>query len=176
MACPKSCPRTLTMTQPKPPHSRFWGHLKLVGETIALFPENSQYQIWCTTLAQRYNLPGLFYLDLWPLGPTQVVVIDPNLADHFVSPNMYPKHAMEKLALDRKLTRLPKVRNLYDYSNSYSRRRRGRHDFFQWPALEIHPQDRCAGFLGHECPRPDTHDRGASYDIPLRRRQTCRVR
>ncbi|KAF2744016.1 cytochrome P450 3A30 [Sporormia fimetaria CBS 119925] len=67
---------------------------------MTLFPDNSQFQIWVTTWQRKYNLPGLFYVDLWPLGPTQLVVTDPDLAQHFVSPNMYPKHWFEARALD----------------------------------------------------------------------------
>lgn len=70
---------------------------------MALFPENSNYQIWVTTWVQKYpdlRKEGLFYIDLWPLGPSQVVVTDPDLARHFVTPNMYPKHSVQKLALD----------------------------------------------------------------------------
>src|SRR5690349_114992 len=67
---------------PKPPHHWFWGHLKLMGETMASLPTDVHYQSAVTTIAHKYNMPGVFYLDLWPAGCGQVVVVDPDVALH----------------------------------------------------------------------------------------------
>ncbi|KAF2730215.1 cytochrome P450 [Polyplosphaeria fusca] len=85
---------------PKPPHSFFWGHLKLMGETLALYPGSVHFQYTITTMAQKYKLPRLFYLDLWPVGPIQLIVTDPDLALHMTVANNYPKHPMEAVMVD----------------------------------------------------------------------------
>ncbi|KAF2199970.1 cytochrome P450 3A30 [Delitschia confertaspora ATCC 74209] len=78
---------------PKPPHSFFWGHLKLVGETLRLFPNNVHIQLAITTLSQKYKLPRLFYIDLWPFGPDFLVITDPNLALQISNfRNLYKHH------------------------------------------------------------------------------------
>ena len=56
------------MPKPKPPHSPIWGHLKLLGETFALLPKHCHIQAAVTTMTHLHNLPGIFYLDLWPLA------------------------------------------------------------------------------------------------------------
>ncbi|KAJ4296315.1 hypothetical protein N0V90_006360 [Kalmusia sp. IMI 367209] len=85
---------------PKPPHDFLWGHLKLLGETLALFPKNTHYQAAITTISQKYDLPGAWYLDLWPLGPCQVIVTDPDLAHQFTVLRNHPKHAAAVSAMD----------------------------------------------------------------------------
>ncbi|OCL03213.1 cytochrome P450, partial [Glonium stellatum] len=84
---------------PKPPHSFLFGHLKLLGEIIPLFPPNCHPQVWYTTLAQKYKLPGIFYLDLWPLGPAQLIITDPDLADQVTVLRSYPKHIENEIYL-----------------------------------------------------------------------------
>lgn len=46
-----------------------WGHLKLFGEIAALYPPNVHPQVVFTYMKQKYDLPEVFYVDLWPLGP-----------------------------------------------------------------------------------------------------------
>ncbi|KAF2688555.1 cytochrome P450 [Lentithecium fluviatile CBS 122367] len=53
---------------PGPPHSFLWGHLKLYGETLALFPPLGHFQTVITTIVHKHKLPVIFYLDLWPLA------------------------------------------------------------------------------------------------------------
>jgi cytochrome P450 len=83
-----------------PPHDPVWGHLKLLGEMAALFPPGVHHQNLITTLKYKYNLPGIFYLDLWPLGPSQVVVTDPDVALHMTAVRNHPKHADEAYYID----------------------------------------------------------------------------
>ncbi|KAF2109528.1 cytochrome P450 [Lophiotrema nucula] len=85
---------------PKPPHHFLWGHLKLMGETFALFPGNPHFQVVITTLQRKYNLPGLWYLDLWPIGPTQMIVTDPDLALYVTVHKNHPKHPAEAIFVD----------------------------------------------------------------------------
>lgn len=85
---------------PKPPYSFFWGHLKLMGEMIALFPSSPHLQLITTTLSQKYNLPSIWYLDLWPLGPQLIVVTDPDLAMYMTAIKNHPKHSLEAIFVD----------------------------------------------------------------------------
>lgn len=80
---------------PTPPHSFLWGHLKLLGELMVLFPQGAHYQAAITTIAQKYDLPGAWYLDLWPAGPSQLIVTDPELAHQFTVLRNHPKHILE---------------------------------------------------------------------------------
>ncbi|EAT87917.2 hypothetical protein SNOG_04157 [Parastagonospora nodorum SN15] len=51
-------------------------------------------------MAKKYNLPGVFYLDLWPASPGQVIVIDPDVAQYMTVTKNYPKHEAEQWFLD----------------------------------------------------------------------------
>ncbi|KAJ4359334.1 hypothetical protein N0V95_002258 [Ascochyta clinopodiicola] len=86
--------------KPKPPHSFLWGHLKLLGEIMALFPKNAHYQAAITTISQKYNMPRLWYLDLWPVGPSQVIVTDPDVALYMTVTRNHEKHIAESWAID----------------------------------------------------------------------------
>jgi len=61
---------------------------------------HSHYHAVVTTIARKYDLPGLFYLDLWPLGPEQLIIIDPELASQYVTPRNLPKHKLQADFLD----------------------------------------------------------------------------
>ncbi|KAB5513287.1 cytochrome P450 [Coniochaeta sp. 2T2.1] len=58
---------------PGPPHSLLLGHLKIIGEYMRRMPPGSHVQAAITQIQQDYNLPDIFYLDLWPIGPRFVV-------------------------------------------------------------------------------------------------------
>lgn len=103
LLCPTPPTRTrrlLTCLQPKPPHSLFWGHLKLLGETFKLLPNDCHYQAAVTTIARKYNMPEVFYLDLWPAAAGQVVVTNPDVALHMTAIRNHPKHEAEKHFID----------------------------------------------------------------------------
>src|SRR5690242_8529385 len=78
--------------QPGPPHSFLWGHLKEMGDIAANFPPHNHPQTYFTAIARKYNLEGIFYLDLWPLGPSQVVLSDPQLLDAVTVVKPYGQH------------------------------------------------------------------------------------
>jgi hypothetical protein len=68
--------------QPKPPHHWFWGHLKLLGDAIASLPPDCHYHTFMTTIAHKYNMTGVFYIDLWPIASSHLVVVDPDVAQY----------------------------------------------------------------------------------------------
>ncbi|KAL5380031.1 hypothetical protein DPSP01_008068 [Paraphaeosphaeria sporulosa] len=85
---------------PTPPHSFLWGHLKLMGESMSLLPSGAHYQQVITTISQKYDMPGAWYLDLWPAGPSQLIVTDPDLANQFTVLKNHPKHIAAVNSMD----------------------------------------------------------------------------
>lgn len=65
------------------------------------FPPNVHMHVVYTTLAVEHQLPGIFYLDLWPLGPVQIIVTDPDLAAKYTITQNLPKHALEGAFVDK---------------------------------------------------------------------------
>jgi cytochrome P450 len=90
----------LTLHQPKPPHSFLLGHLKLMGETYRSLPSDVHYQAAVVTIARKYNMPGVFYLDLWPVSWGQIVVTDPDVARNLTTIRDHPKHEGEGQMID----------------------------------------------------------------------------
>jgi cytochrome P450 len=67
-----------------------------MGETMGALPNEVHYQVAVATIAKKYNMPRVFYLDLWPAGCGQVVITDPDVALHVTVTNNHPKHEAEK--------------------------------------------------------------------------------
>ncbi|KAL2847120.1 cytochrome P450 [Aspergillus pseudodeflectus] len=59
---------------------------------IKLFPDNTAPAAYYTEIAQRYQLKELFYLDLWPFAPSQLVLISPETAALITTVEDYPVH------------------------------------------------------------------------------------
>ncbi|KAF1842779.1 cytochrome P450, partial [Cucurbitaria berberidis CBS 394.84] len=85
---------------PKPPHSFFWGHLKILEDAFKMLPKDAHYQAAVMTIARKYDMPEVFYLDLWPAAPGQVVVTNPDVALHMTAIRNHPKHEAEKWFVD----------------------------------------------------------------------------
>jgi hypothetical protein len=49
-----------------------------MGEIFAMLPSDVHYQCAVTTMAKKYDLPRVFYLDLWPMADGQVCVTGSN--------------------------------------------------------------------------------------------------
>ncbi|KAL3451451.1 cytochrome P450 [Aspergillus insuetus] len=65
-------------------HRRFYRNL--------LFPSNTAPAAYYTEIAQRYQLKEMFYLDLWPFAPSQLVLISPDTAALVTTVEDYPVH------------------------------------------------------------------------------------
>jgi cytochrome P450 len=65
-----------------------------MGEVAATMPPNTHPQAYYTALAKKYNLEGIFYIDLWPLAPSAVVLIDPELQDQVLVKKPLPQHPL----------------------------------------------------------------------------------
>lgn len=65
-----------------------------------MLPSDGHYQAVATTIARKYDLPGLFYLDLWPVAWGQIVVTDPDLARDVTVTRNHPKHEAIGIMID----------------------------------------------------------------------------
>jgi cytochrome P450 len=63
-----------------------------MGAFSALFPTNSHPQTFFTEMSRKYNLDGIFYLDLWPFAPSQVILSDPSLLEQVTVTKPLPQH------------------------------------------------------------------------------------
>ena len=63
-----------------------------MGEAAALFPPNTHPQLYLTAISQKYDLKGIFYMDLWPVADSQVVVTDIDLMDQVQVKRAFPQH------------------------------------------------------------------------------------
>lgn len=78
-----------SLSLPAPPHSFFWGHLRLFGEHASkFFGKHIDYT--AESFANAYS-DGLLFLDLWPFAPTICLVSDPQIADQIVRVDNLPK-------------------------------------------------------------------------------------
>ncbi|KAB5513517.1 cytochrome P450 [Coniochaeta sp. 2T2.1] len=82
---------------PGPPHSLLLGHLKIIGEYMQRLPPGSHVQAAITQIQQDYNLPDIFYLDLWPFGPRFVVCSGADAAAITTTVSTFPQ---SKLVFD----------------------------------------------------------------------------
>jgi cytochrome P450 len=67
------------------------GHIAIFAKIARGLPPNTHPQYFYTAISQKYNLPKLFYIDLWPVGPAQLVLVDPDVV---AQANTFPKHAL----------------------------------------------------------------------------------
>ncbi|KAI1389174.1 cytochrome P450 [Hypoxylon trugodes] len=81
---------------PKPPHSFLWGHLKLMGEIAGQLPPNCHPQSYITAIAQKYDLKGIWYLDLWPIADPQVILTEPELMDSVQVTRVFNQHRISQ--------------------------------------------------------------------------------
>lgn len=50
-----------------------------MGEVASTMPPNMHPQAYLTAIALKYDLEGIFYMDLWPIADPQVILTDPGL-------------------------------------------------------------------------------------------------
>jgi cytochrome P450 len=65
-----------------------------MGEIAAQFPPNCHPQSYITALAQKHNLKGVFYLDLWPIADPQVILLEPALMDQVQVTRSFDQHRL----------------------------------------------------------------------------------
>ncbi|KAK1254913.1 hypothetical protein MKX08_008908 [Trichoderma sp. CBMAI-0020] len=77
---------------PCPPHSMIWGHLKIMGEYVQKLPPGTHLQSVISELKADYDLPDVFYIDLWPLGPQFVFCLSPEASAIPTTENTFDMH------------------------------------------------------------------------------------
>jgi cytochrome P450 len=80
------------LSQPKPPHSFLFGHLLLFLKVARQFPAKIPIAVVISRIQTLYQLPDLFYLDMWPLTDGFMVTGDRIVANQFL--NDYPRHPL----------------------------------------------------------------------------------
>jgi len=73
-----------------------WGHLKLMGQMMKIFPERPYMQAILTHLKHVHDLPDIFYLDLWPFGPKFVIITNPEASAIPTTIHAYPQATLVK--------------------------------------------------------------------------------
>ncbi|PGG97383.1 hypothetical protein GX51_07353 [Blastomyces parvus] len=76
---------------PQPPHSFWFGHLIVAGKITRGYPHNVYFHHLAISISREYDLPDLFYLDLWPVANPMLVVCSPELAAQVTTEQAYPK-------------------------------------------------------------------------------------
>ncbi|KAE9378397.1 cytochrome P450 [Stipitochalara longipes BDJ] len=77
---------------PKPPHSFLFGHLLLFFNVARQLPKKAPIAIVISRIQTQYQLPDLFYLDMWPVTGGFMVTGDRTVANQFL--NDYPRHPL----------------------------------------------------------------------------------
>ncbi|KAK0620973.1 cytochrome P450 [Immersiella caudata] len=72
--------RNFYKDKPGPPHNFLLGHAKVLGEYNLKFPADTAMQSVLTQIKRDFDLPDIFYLDLWPFGPEFVICSSPDSA------------------------------------------------------------------------------------------------
>ena len=63
-----------------------------MGEASKALPPTTHHSYFMTYLTQKYDLPEIFYLDLWPIAPSQMVVVGGEAAAQITTIRPYPIH------------------------------------------------------------------------------------
>ena len=78
---------------PMPPHNPILGHVPLAASIVMALPSHAHHFYLGDQIRRRYpELDTAFYLDLWPFGPTMLMVIAPDIMHQFTQDRYLPKH------------------------------------------------------------------------------------
>ncbi|KAL9628282.1 MAG: hypothetical protein Q9204_005985 [Flavoplaca sp. TL-2023a] len=78
---------------PKPPWNPIFGNLPTFGKAAAAFPPLAHPHAFPHWIRQQYpELPSVFYVDIWPVGDSMLVILDPAAAAQITIQNSLEKH------------------------------------------------------------------------------------
>jgi cytochrome P450 len=63
-----------------------------MGEASKALPPAPHHSYLMTYITQKYSLPDIFYLDLWPIAPSQMVIVSGEAAAQISTIRPYPIH------------------------------------------------------------------------------------
>lgn len=69
-----------------------------MAEVASTMPPLMHPQAYYTEIARKYGLEGVFYIDLWPVAPSSVVLNDPDLLDEVCVAHPLRQHRLAELA------------------------------------------------------------------------------
>ncbi|KAF2868049.1 cytochrome P450 [Massariosphaeria phaeospora] len=84
--------RQLFHRLPGPPHHLLWGHMMVAGTIASRLPKRVHPHVYPCFLTKEYDLPPLYYLDLYPLNHPTLVILDPQVAQDVLADATLPKH------------------------------------------------------------------------------------
>lgn len=67
-----------------------------MGEITSEFPPNNHPQSYITAIGQKYDMKGIWYLDLWPVADPQVILTEPELMDAVQVTRVYNQHRISQ--------------------------------------------------------------------------------
>ena len=78
--------------QPRPPFNPIFGNLIALGKVASALPPSIHPHCYARFIRKRYNLPAVFYLDLWPVGLNMLIITDPDAASQVTVQHSLDKH------------------------------------------------------------------------------------
>jgi cytochrome P450 len=69
-----------------------WGHLKIIGEYVRKMPRGAHMQSAISELKADYNLPDVFYVDLWPVSSPFMMIMGPEACAIPTTENTFDMH------------------------------------------------------------------------------------
>jgi hypothetical protein len=65
-----------------------------MGKVVRLLPKTAHPQVHHHFLMKEYNLPGVYYLDNWPITEPMCIIADPEVAYQVTQKHSLPKSAL----------------------------------------------------------------------------------
>lgn len=60
------------------------GNIPIIAQAVPLFPKDVHFQQVFNYIQNKYNMPSIWYLDLWPVSNRFCFINDPVLASQYV--------------------------------------------------------------------------------------------
>lgn len=80
--------------QPSPNHSFLFVNLKTLADYIKRYPKNFHPQLIFTDIGVDHDLPDLYYVDLFPVADSIIIISNPDIAIQILSDaGTYPQHS-----------------------------------------------------------------------------------
>ncbi|KAK3385131.1 cytochrome P450 [Podospora didyma] len=80
--------------KPKPPHSWWFGHLAIFRATRRSLPFKTHPHAIILAIKQKYKLPGVFFLDWYPIFAPMVIITDPSVATQLTNAENLERHSV----------------------------------------------------------------------------------
>lgn len=91
---PASKKTDLTSVQPTPPHSWWFGHLRVWREVRRSLPYKTHPHAIILAIKKKFNMPGVFFLDWYPIFDPMIIITDPTVATQLTNAENLPRHSV----------------------------------------------------------------------------------